>query len=133
MRPVGGGTWRDSAPGNLDWLGPWLDLGYIRTHHSEWMTFWTREVLEHRPREWIRWAMTEVQALKAVSSGTPGDNQIATYLIDFDIFVTADGGFAACVEILRPHAPRPLAATEAVDGGGAAVIDRLRIIAAIAH
>lgn len=95
------------------------------------MTFWTREVLaEHLPREWIRWAMTEVQALKAVSPGTPGDNQIATYLTDFDILVTADSGFATCVEILRPHAPRPLAATVVVDGGGAAVDDLLRIIAA---
>ena len=62
------------------------------------MTFWTREVLrEHRPREWIRWAMTVVQALKAVSSCTPGDNQMATYLIDFDTFVTSAPELASLV------------------------------------
>lgn len=114
----------------LDWLGPWLDLTYIRTHHPEWMSFWTHDVeWESLPREWIRWAMGEVQALRKVTPGTPVDNQIATYLVDFDVFVTADRGFADCVEAMRAYAPRPLAATAVVDGGVAAVDELLGIVA----
>jgi len=98
--------WKDlivaASPAMVEWLGPWLDLGYIRTHRSEWVTFWTREVQRERlPREWIRWARTELRALKKVTPGTPVDNQIATYLPDFDTFVTADRGFVQCVEALR--------------------------------
>ena len=52
-----------------------------------------------------------VQALKKVTPGTPVDNQIATYLTDFDTFVTADRGFAECVEALRSFSPCRLAST----------------------
>ena len=53
--------WKDliaaPTPAMAEWLGPWLDLDHIRTHHPEWMTFWTREVRPDRvPREWVRWA-----------------------------------------------------------------------------
>lgn len=112
-----------------DWLAPWLDLSYIRTHRSDWVSFWTREVEKgNLPRDWIRWAMTEVQAVKKVTPGTPVDNQIATYLFDFDMFVTGDRAFIDCVEAIRPHAPRALAETSVLPAGAAAVDRLLEVI-----
>jgi hypothetical protein len=94
----------------LDWLAPWLDLHRIRREHDSWVTFWTRECATERlPREWLRWAMSVVQTVKDWSPGAPVDNQISTYLVDYDFFVTADKVFAKCIDLIRPHAPVALA------------------------
>jgi hypothetical protein len=106
----------------LDWLEPWFDLDRIRAEPDRWVTFWTREcAAEYLPREWLRWAMSEVQALRKVTPGTPVDNQISTYLVDYDVFVTADRAFAECVEAARPYSPIPLAITSTSPAGSAAV------------
>ncbi|WP_212841662.1 hypothetical protein [Catellatospora sp. IY07-71] len=106
----------------LDWLEPWVDLNRVRAEHPGWIAFWTRECLMERlPREWLRWAMSEVQALRKVTPGTPVDNQIATYLIDYDVFVTGDRAFAECVEVIRPHSPASLATTSVSPAGDGAV------------
>lgn len=105
-----------------DWLAPWLDLRRVRGEPDVWVRMWTREVDSKRlPREWIRWGMREVQALKKVTPGTPVDNQIATYLVDYDVFLTSDRGFGQCIEWLRPYAPSPLALVEVAPGGPGAV------------
>lgn len=106
----------------LDWLEPWLDLDRIRAERPRWVTFWTRECSPERlPREWIRWAMREVQALRKVTPGTPVDNQICTYLFDYDVFVTSDRAFSECVEVIRPHSPAKIASTSVSPAGDAAV------------
>lgn len=94
----------------LEWLGPWLDLDAIRADQASWTRLWTREVDTCAvPREWVRWAMAETQATRSTSSGAPGDNQLATYLIDADTFVTTDKIFADLADAMRPHCPVPLA------------------------
>lgn len=105
-----------------DWLSVWLDLRKVMTERAVWIRMWTREVETRRlPREWIRWAMREAQALRKVTAGTPVDNQIATYLVDYDVFLTSDRGFGQCVEMLRPSAPCRLAKVEIAPGGSASV------------
>ena len=112
----------------LDWLEPWLDLDRIRAEPHRWVTFWTREcAAELLPREWLRWAMSEVQALRKVTPGAPVDNQLVTYLVDYDVFVTADRTFAECVEVARPHSPAPLATTSTSPAGSAAVDHLLNV------
>ncbi|MDQ7903537.1 hypothetical protein RB614_03290 [Phytohabitans sp. ZYX-F-186] len=107
---------------SLDWLEPWLQLNRIRSERPQWITFWTRECAKERlPREWLRWAMGEVQSLRKVTPGTPVDNQIATYLVDYDYFVTGDRAFAECIEVIRPHAPAQIAATSVSPAGKGAV------------
>ncbi|NED96867.1 hypothetical protein G1H11_16290 [Phytoactinopolyspora alkaliphila] len=94
----------------VDWLGPWLDLRAIGADPASWAQLWTREVETHAlPREWVRWAMAEAQATRSTSPGTPGDNQLATYLIDVDMFVSTDKVFVELVDAMRPHCPVPLA------------------------
>ncbi len=113
----------------LDWLEPWFDIKRIRREFGRWVSFWTRDCSTERlPREWLRWAMCEVQALRKVTPGTPVDNQISTYLVDCDVFVTADRGFAECVELLRPHSPVPLTATSVSPAGTAAVDHLLHVL-----
>jgi hypothetical protein len=53
------------------------------------------------PRSWLRWAVRTSQATRNTSSGTAVDNQISSYLVDADIFVTADkeGYSAGSVEV----------------------------------
>jgi hypothetical protein len=104
-----------------DWLAPWLDLHRVRRERDVWVHMWTREIVTRRvPREWLRWAMSEAQALRKVTSGTPVDNQISTYLVDFDFFLTSDRAFGDNLEILRPYAPVPLAKMSIAPGGQAA-------------
>jgi hypothetical protein len=55
--------------------------------------------------------MSEVQATRAPTPGTPGDNQLATYLLDVDLFVSSDKALVDLVEAMRPHCPAPLAKT----------------------
>jgi hypothetical protein len=129
-RGVGEGHWwhvlfvhQDET--RLDWLAPWLDMRRIRADRAGWVEFWTREVsMKQLPREWIRWAMAEVQATRKVTSGTPVDNQISTYLPDFNIFVTGDRAFSEGVEFMRPSAPVPLARAS-LSPAGAAAVDHL--------
>lgn len=118
--------WQDlvlgESPTARDWLEPWLDLPGIRADQASWTRFWTREVSAPAvPREWIRWAMAEVQATRATSRGTPGDNQLATYLLDVDLFVTNDKVFAELVEAMRPHCPARLSMVKRSPSGDEAL------------
>lgn len=118
--------WNDLVLGEsqttVEWLGPWLNLRAIRSDQASWTRLWTREVeASALPREWIRWAMAEAQATRATSSGTPGDNQLATYLIDVDVFVTTDKVFADLTDAMRPHCPAPIADTRRSPAGSDAL------------
>jgi hypothetical protein len=53
--------------------------------------------------------MAATQALRSTSRGAPGDNQLATYLVDADLFLTNDKIFADLVGEMRIHSPVKLA------------------------
>ena len=113
----------------LEWLGPWLDRRAIRSDQASWTRFWTREVdAAALPREWIRWAMAEAQATRATSRGAPGDNQLATYLVDVDLFVSNDKVFVDLVDAMRPHSPAQLAEARRSPSGSEAVTFMLAVL-----
>lgn len=125
--------WSDVVLGRgstyVDWLGPWLNIEMIRSDRASWVSFWSRDVVPERmPRTWIRWAMAQLQAVRKVTNGTPGDRQIATYLIDFDVFVTSDRGFAHCIDAMRPHSPATLAEVSQSPAGRDAVANLLSVL-----
>jgi predicted nucleic acid-binding protein len=125
--------WNDlilgESPTTLEWLGPWLDLRAVRSDIASWTRLWTREVeTSALPREWIRWAMAETQATRTTSNGTPGDNQLATYLVDVDIFVTTDKVFVDLADAMRPHCPAPLAETRRSPAGSEALTFVLELL-----
>jgi hypothetical protein len=65
--------------------------------------------------------MAEAQATRTTSRGTPGDNQLATYLVDVDLFVTNDKVFVDLVDAMRPHSPAQLAEARRSPSGSEAL------------
>lgn len=103
-----------------DWLTPWLKSDYVGD--VDRYRLWIREVTkEEMPLAWLRWAFEWVQATRKTTNGTPVDNQIATYLPECDVFVTADKAFAECVEKVRPHSPVTLGRGLCVPANDAAI------------
>ncbi|WP_143876138.1 hypothetical protein [Nocardia fluminea] len=82
-----------------EWLEPWVDLAAMRRELPSFVRLFLYETEPARlPRSWLRWAIQVLQGTRTTSPGTPVDNQIASYLVEADIFVTADKAFAAIVQ-----------------------------------
>lgn len=76
--------------------------------------------------------MAEAQATRAWSPGTPGDNQIATYLLDVDLAISTDKVFVDLAGRMRTHSPAPLAEVRRSPAGHRAltyVVDQIDDIA----
>ena len=100
-----------------DWLTSYLDLAHIRRDMASWFRFWFDEVSpSDLPIEWIRTTLAWVQRTRKVTPGTPGDNQLASYLHQVEVCVTADGPLAEMVDKIAPFAPVPLARPIAATG-----------------
>jgi hypothetical protein len=93
----------------LDWLAPFVDLRAVAEDQASFNSLWLYEVdVQEVPREWLSWAVMLLQSVREVTPGTPGDNQIATYAYDCDIFLTGDKAMVAILNRVRPHAPKPV-------------------------
>jgi predicted nucleic acid-binding protein len=93
-----------------DWLAPFLDLRAVASDEASFNSLWLYEVdVEEVPRDWLRWAVMQLQSVRQVTPGTPGDNQIAAYAYDCDLFLTGDKAMVAILDRVRPHAPKPVA------------------------
>nr|WP_281719644.1 hypothetical protein [Nitrosomonas nitrosa] len=100
----------DAAGGYIDWLSAELDFEKLKSDTASWYNFWLFEVDETAmPRRWLRWAAGLLQQFSGWSRGTPGDNQLSTYMIDADVFVTADTGLHRIVEKMHAETPFSLA------------------------
>ncbi|MGE0315930.1 MAG: hypothetical protein AB7P21_30305 [Lautropia sp.] len=106
------------AGASRDWLEPFIDFHHIQYPDASWYQFWLDDVRETTlPREWLRWAVPFLQGMRKVTDGTPGDAQLAIYLVDADLLVTADRAFAEIVDRVREEAPFPLAQTLLLPAG----------------
>ncbi|MCV2366588.1 hypothetical protein [Roseateles oligotrophus] len=83
----------------------------------------------HVPRQWIRGAFDFLQGWRKVTSGTPGDNSIATHLVEVDEVISADKNFVAFAERCRDEAPFALARATRIAGGEEGVTELFRLIA----
>ncbi|MDJ0356048.1 hypothetical protein [Paenarthrobacter sp. PH39-S1] len=100
-----------------DWIEPWVDLGKLRSNPKSFVQMWLEEAhIADVPRNWLNWAVDVVQWTGRVGSGNPADAQHSSYLIDCDLFLTADSRFVDILERVRADAPFPFAATVLVDG-----------------
>lgn len=105
-----------------DWCEPFLNLPAIAQDGASWERLWFDELdAAEMPGSWLRWAVGWFQATKKVTRGTPGDNQLASYLTDTDLLVSGDKGFLAVIEAARRDAPFAFAATVKVPAAGNAV------------
>ncbi|MEU1882917.1 hypothetical protein ABZ470_36910 [Streptosporangium sp. NPDC020072] len=100
-----------------DWLGSYLWLDQVTADWDDFGKFWLYEVEKANvPRSWIRSATMAAQMMGKVEISAPRDQQLATYLIDCDVFVTADKRFASALERVRPYCPVPMAEIRCLKG-----------------
>lgn len=100
-----------------DWIEPWVDLGKLRSNPERFVSMWLEEAsIAEVPRNWLNWAVDVVQWTSKVGSGNPADAQHSSYLVDCDLFLTADSRFVEILERVRRDAPFTFARTVLVDG-----------------
>jgi hypothetical protein len=93
-----------------DWIAPHLDLAQVRSDPASFNRFWYRDVsADQMPRNWIRSTVETLQWKYRVRESNPFDEQQAAYLVDCDVYVTADRVFALVLQELARNAPVALA------------------------
>jgi hypothetical protein len=108
---------RNAAHASWDWLSPWLDVDQIRADDLSWHVLFLYDLRsDNMRRNWLRWAFRLVQASRRTTSGTPGDNQLGSYLTEVDVLVTADRAFAEVVQNVASQAWFGLACPLTVPG-----------------
>lgn len=74
-----------------DWTEPYLRVSSVLRNAEDFTRFWFDEVDEVSAiRSWLRWAVQTAQMMGQVTPSSPRDEQLAAYLPDCDIFVSAD-------------------------------------------
>jgi hypothetical protein len=112
-----------------DWMSPIVDLSRPILDNVSWLQFWFYDVeMKKMPRLWLRWAVQFMQRFRRVTDGTPCDAQLATYLPDADVVVSADKALLHIVDKCRPYAPCPLPGTLLIPAGADGVAILLRAL-----
>jgi hypothetical protein len=115
-------------PTFADWIGAYVDLSRLRSSHEDFTRFWIYDVSRDAvPRNWLRWAVNFVQTDFKITSGNPADEQHSSYLMDCDIFLSADARYISVLEIIREDSPFKIAEPRLVSGDRTVpVLDRLK-------
>jgi len=112
-----------------DWLAGEIDLRLILMQPGELTRFWLHEVATFSmPRHWLRWAFAFLQRFRRVTDGTPVDVQLSSYMVDADLFVSADKNLVWVVSRCKSDAPFKLAEPLKVPGGEKAVDEVVRLL-----
>lgn len=98
------------VPPFSDWLAERVDLKAAHFPFGrDWVRFWLYGVAaKHMSRWWIRSAWQLFQRARKVTSGTPCDGQLSTYLYDCDVFLTSDKVLGEILERCRMETPAPM-------------------------
>ena len=110
-----------------DWIGAYVDLSRLRSSPEDFTKFWLYDVdRDALPRNWLRWAVNLVQSGFKVTSGNPVDEQHSAYLLDCDLFLSADTRYVSILEIVREDSPFDLAKPRLVRGDrNIPILDRI--------
>ena len=115
----------------VEWLSGEVDFREVGRDPASWLRFWFYDVQSYRmPRFWLRWAFEHLQLFHNVTDGTPGDAQLATYLLESDVVVSADKNFIRITEAVRPYAEVPIAKTKRVSADKDGVVETLEFLQA---
>jgi hypothetical protein len=121
-----------SSSGNhpyRDWLSSEVDLSRTTADPASWLQFWFYDVeAKNMPRFWLRWAFEHLQGFRKVTDGTPCDAQLATYLPEADLAISADKAFISIANRCCPFAPCRLAHAELIPGGKEGVQSLLKLL-----
>jgi len=100
-----------------DWVGAYVDLSKVRSNPEDFTRFWLHDVNRDAvPRNWLRWAVNLVQSGYKIGSGNPADEQHSSYLLDCDLFLSADARYVSMLGIVREDAPFDLGEARLVSG-----------------
>lgn len=97
------------------WLSGEVITAHLTIPSADLTQFWFYDAqAERMPRQWLRAAISHLQRFQRVTNGTPADQQIATYLPDVDLFLSADRNLVRIANECRNAAPFPLATASLV-------------------
>jgi hypothetical protein len=100
-----------------DWVGAYVHLDKLRNDLEGFVRLWAHDAdLQRMRRNWLRWAVNFCQTGFKVTAGNPVDEQHATYLVDADIYLSADANFIKVLRIVHDDAPFIIAEPRVVSG-----------------
>lgn len=105
-----------------EWAEGEVDIPIALSQQESWAKFWLQDV-GSLPKCWLRTACEYLQRFSKVSDGAPVDVQLATYLADADVMVSADKLFVRITERCREEAPFAVAKGVRLPGGDAAATE----------
>lgn len=111
-----------------DWLGAYVDLPRLTKDPEGFTKFWFTEIEKARvPRHWLRWAVRQAQMSMKVTGGNPYDDQHSSYLLDCDIFLTADRAFHRALQLVHKHSDFEFSESRLVSGDSRiSILDRVQ-------
>lgn len=105
-----------------EWLDYAVDVSKVKSNADSLNELWYREISSHElPRQWVRGAFECMQSFHKITSGTPGDSQLSSHLIDVDVVMSADRNFIRFAEQCRKDAPFTIAQEYLISGGACGV------------
>ncbi|MCS7482686.1 hypothetical protein ACFFQW_46305 [Umezawaea endophytica] len=100
-----------------DWVGAYVDLSQLRSDRADFTRLWVEDAqIEFMRRQWTRWAVRTMQTDRKVTNGNPADEQHSSYLVDCDLFLSADASYIAVLNAVREDAPFPFVEARLVSG-----------------
>ena len=110
-----------------DWVGAYVDLSRLRSSPEDFTRFWLYDVNRDAvPRNWLRWAVNFVQPAFKITPGNPFDEQHSSYLLDCDLFLSADARYISVLKIIYEESPFTIAEPRLVSGDRTlSVLDRI--------
>ena len=105
-----------------EWADAWLKLDAIRRDVGSFNEFWYYEVdVTAFPRNWLSWALYWIQLRSKLLRSNGADVQHAAYLVDADLFLSADRRFIRGLSELRESSPVRFAEPRLIPGEGSIV------------
>jgi hypothetical protein len=105
-----------------EWLDYFIEVSKIESQSDSLAEMWYNEILSNElPRQWLRGAFEFLQCFHKITSGTPGDSQLSSHLVDVDVVMSADKNFIRFVKQCRKDAPFPIAQEYLISAGSTGV------------
>ena len=100
-----------------DWVAPYVNVARVKLEAARFTSMWLDEAqIEEVPRNWLNWAVDMVQLTRKIGTGNPADAQHASYLLECELFLSADVRFLETLERIRHDSPFAFASTMVVSG-----------------
>lgn len=112
-----------------EWLDGEIDVVAMLSDQGSFNKFWLYDAeAKNLPRFWLRAAFEFLQSWRRVTDGTPCDSQLATYLVEGDVVVSADRNFVYFAKRCRDEGPITIAEPLLISGDSTGVKQLLEFL-----